>query len=667
MKDLSALLGVEAANIPPSKPHCITNETAHFNPTGLVHRRPNSTGHMNAISSDMDHGMMRHSLSALDARPIGELPSGDARYTCDLVSRDGMDVYRYPSPLHAVAMQSPIFFLLRHNDVMKKFQESSSKCQHRSHKFTIAHPTEPGLLTQRLDRYIRRLLQHKKALQNNNVEGSLETQSQTTCDTELSIENVGDNCSKISLPCRFATTTEIQESQGQQMPADCVAVVRSEVKQSRKVLVRRKVHEHIDSSDHKHEQVKWDEYLDKLFPLIATGSNAQKQGDETTNAPEKVHKAKHNYSVCRTNENITGKEKVASAETKLNNLSPNNLKGQLRDAESLNDLTNAIADDSGSFLQVSVAKVLKTNPTSQNAQENTSNGSECLSIHHKVRHSERSKQAQLKHCRFSEDVEVIRQRQDRFAGQKEQAHRSQSDNSIAEVSKTSTEWTSINQVEPSAMKILGSFAQDARSKKIPSQRKWRSTVEICQGVLDRNAAFSHSTVAHPARRGMRKDVLRPLKTETILQPWAGQRCGGAQRPMSDSECSTECESVQQGETSGSEERGDDEEEEGEWSDCPLGCPGDSNTSLSESCSSVDRISSQRKLEVLQGELVWPHYQQGRPTSEVPFQMSSHGCFVATPSDNCLPQAKICRIKASHALKKKILRCRSGSLKLMTTV
>ncbi|DAA25940.1 TPA: dapper, antagonist of beta-catenin, homolog 2-like [Bos taurus] len=37
----------------------------------------------------------------------------DPKYQCDLVSRGGREVYPYPSPLHAVALQSPLFALAR--------------------------------------------------------------------------------------------------------------------------------------------------------------------------------------------------------------------------------------------------------------------------------------------------------------------------------------------------------------------------------------------------------------------------------------------------------------------------------------------------------------------------------------------------------------------------
>lgn len=58
-------------------------------------------------------GTVRRSLSAphpptLD--PVSSVASCDfqSKHHCDLVARNGSDVYRYPSPLHAVALQSPV-------------------------------------------------------------------------------------------------------------------------------------------------------------------------------------------------------------------------------------------------------------------------------------------------------------------------------------------------------------------------------------------------------------------------------------------------------------------------------------------------------------------------------------------------------------------------------
>ncbi|EPQ03066.1 Dapper like protein 1, partial [Myotis brandtii] len=43
--------------------------------------------------------------------PLGVIADVNPKYQCDLVSKNGNDVYRYPSPLHAVAVQSPMFLL----------------------------------------------------------------------------------------------------------------------------------------------------------------------------------------------------------------------------------------------------------------------------------------------------------------------------------------------------------------------------------------------------------------------------------------------------------------------------------------------------------------------------------------------------------------------------
>uniref|UniRef100_UPI00358E3F31 dapper homolog 1-like n=1 Tax=Myxine glutinosa TaxID=7769 RepID=UPI00358E3F31 len=55
------------------------------------------------------------------------LPIGQARYCYDLISRDGSDLYHYPSPLHAVAIQSPLF-LLSSGSVDPAASTSESQC-----------------------------------------------------------------------------------------------------------------------------------------------------------------------------------------------------------------------------------------------------------------------------------------------------------------------------------------------------------------------------------------------------------------------------------------------------------------------------------------------------------------------------------------------------------
>ncbi|XP_029316462.1 LOW QUALITY PROTEIN: dapper homolog 1 [Cottoperca gobio] len=59
-------------------------------------------------------GTVRRSLSAphpatLDPVSLVAACDSQSKYHCDLVARNGSEVFRYPSPLHAVAVQSPVF------------------------------------------------------------------------------------------------------------------------------------------------------------------------------------------------------------------------------------------------------------------------------------------------------------------------------------------------------------------------------------------------------------------------------------------------------------------------------------------------------------------------------------------------------------------------------
>ncbi|XP_067877875.1 dapper homolog 2-like [Heterodontus francisci] len=123
-----------------------------------VSQRPVSTGDLN---------FLRHYLSV---DPVGAPLSccrgdwepeaaPDPKYQCDLVSRNSNEVYHYPSPLHAVALQSPLF------TASSSQQSSSSQEDLASGRATGAEtaarppPTAPRLLSKgRLDKYISGLV-----------------------------------------------------------------------------------------------------------------------------------------------------------------------------------------------------------------------------------------------------------------------------------------------------------------------------------------------------------------------------------------------------------------------------------------------------------------------------------------------------------------------------
>nr|XP_033812039.1 uncharacterized protein LOC117365602 isoform X2 [Geotrypetes seraphini] len=73
-------------------------------------RRPVSTGDLNFPPPFLH-------LADLSSLPQKELSPHLQLYTCDLVSHTTTDVYRYPSPLHAVALQSPLFTSLSQEEL----------------------------------------------------------------------------------------------------------------------------------------------------------------------------------------------------------------------------------------------------------------------------------------------------------------------------------------------------------------------------------------------------------------------------------------------------------------------------------------------------------------------------------------------------------------------
>ncbi|CAH7305489.1 dapper homolog 2 [Phodopus roborovskii] len=84
-------------------------------PRGMFRPRPVSTGDLERVLPD-DLGLQRAGTDAASSSLLChgiEVPAHalDPKYQRDLVARGGQEVYPYPSPLHAVALQSPLFAL----------------------------------------------------------------------------------------------------------------------------------------------------------------------------------------------------------------------------------------------------------------------------------------------------------------------------------------------------------------------------------------------------------------------------------------------------------------------------------------------------------------------------------------------------------------------------
>ncbi|XP_045666473.1 dapper homolog 1 isoform X1 [Ursus americanus] len=160
-------------------------------------------------------------------------------------------------------------------------------------------------------------------------------------------------------------------------------------------------------------------------------------------------------------------------------------------------------------------------------------------------------------------------------------------------------------------------------------RRWRSAAEV-----------SLEEALRRSRRGRREHV--GLYPAGVPLPYASPYAYVA----SDSEYSAECESLFHSTVL--------DTSEDERSNYTTNCFGDSESSVSEGEFAGDSTSSSDSEE--SGGLIWSQFVQTLPIQAV-----------TAPDLHSNPTKTFVKIKASHNLKKKILRFRSGSLKLMTTV
>ncbi|XP_066536620.1 dapper homolog 1 [Hoplias malabaricus] len=118
---------------------------------------------------DSSSGTVRRSLSAPYSPSLEGSYDSLSKYHCDLIAKNGNDVYRYPSPLHAVAVQSPIFFQsmvsqYKEEEGLSKsgeVPEENQKPEQTLGPQNTSWPASQTPLNKRLDSYIFGLLQRR--------------------------------------------------------------------------------------------------------------------------------------------------------------------------------------------------------------------------------------------------------------------------------------------------------------------------------------------------------------------------------------------------------------------------------------------------------------------------------------------------------------------------
>ncbi|KAJ1107066.1 hypothetical protein NDU88_004463 [Pleurodeles waltl] len=241
-----------------------------------------------------------------------------------------------------------------------------------------------------------------------------------------------------------------------------------------------------------------------------------------------------------------------------------------------------------------------------------------------------------KKCRFPEEGgESSKHGVRKGSPRSKKTPRSQSENSLmnkqASLDRTVTKYHTVDREE-----VAQSRGSRQRRPPIGAYRKWRSTAEICQDEV---------TPSDPYRGSKRS-----RKATKAMPPPPGSASPAGRHMLygytgSDSEYSAERLPVPRAPVCEPEE---------DLSGYTGNCYGESESSLSEAdspgSSDTDESDSDES-----GGLVWPQQLSPRVVS-------------STGAGNNGGQPKVfVKIKASHALKKKILRFRTGSLKVMTTV
>ncbi|KAM6274033.1 dapper homolog 1 isoform 2-T2 [Porphyrio hochstetteri] len=592
-------------------------------------------------------------LNISDGRP----KSADVhpKYQCDLVSKNGNDVYRYPSPLHAVAVQSPMF-LLPVTETPQREEERlgcdiSDVCagsETDSGKSTNAFlpqsswPAPCPSTTKRIDGYILSLVQKKThAVRTNKPRTSLNadptkgilrhgsmcvrqpsgvvahgnvinlksskqacvpsggsTAPDHTAPSPLKQrprEPAGEQLEsrKAALPAAFPTGT-VSELQSKHLPRG--------VKPAPPELNRNAVAAVGDVP-------KENGQLFATSPKDSPGKTVVLQPENRVSQPPKKILLKSSLQAARSSSPAV--EERPALDFKSEGSSSQSLDdGLLVNAQYIPAQQQSVKLHKGTRnVKILKSSALKHRPHLANGVEN---GSQTL--------REKTKPVGKK-CRFPDELDTNKKL-------KKPSSRGKRGSGLQPESGLQSRQAGLHK---SAIRSHGHGREVVVAKpkhKRADYRRWKSSAEI-----------SYEEALRRARRNRREGVgVYSQVPLPYVSPYA--------YVASDSEYSAECESLFHSTVV--------DTSEDEQSNYTTNCFGDSESSLSEVEFVGESTTTSDSDE--SGGLIWSQFVQTLPIQTV-----------TAPELHENAAKAFVKIKASHNLKKKILRFRSGSLKLMTTV
>ncbi|XP_043930388.1 dapper homolog 1 isoform X2 [Protopterus annectens] len=576
------------------------------------------------------------------------------KYQCDLISKNGSDVYRYPSPLHAVAVQSPMFFqtTMGSTKLEEKLHFSASdmsgselnpaKPEFSSLPQSNSWPASQPSSNKKLDNYIFSLIQKKaQPIRTNKPRTNLNT------DAAKGIFRQGSVCVRQTTGVLQGNTADLKPTRQVSLPCSETNTTDNNMPSPGKQW----------SNDSSNDPIE-----NRLAEVTVGFSHGNSNGLQTNSLPKKItnmivqvpspcpvsvvyqsgsvqHSGtlpnENTHKQMETYEDINGVKTVQHVSPRKGQRSPHivwsveerpplELRSEGSSSQSLDDghLVNARyipAEQQNIRVHRGIkhVKIVKVKSASQKNRMHISSIPE-----HSLQLGKDKTKVSTKKCHFSEDVDTNKKAVKKFSSRGKKVISPQLENMLP-VRQTGLSKTVLKH------NIHGREVFLAKPRHKRDYRRWKTIAEI-----------SYEEALRRARRRHRREMISACMQMPIHYRSPYAYIG------SDSEYSAECESLFHSTVV--------DTSEDEQSNYTTNCFGDSESSLSEADFVVGSSTTSDSEE--NGGLVWPQFGQ-------PLTVQSVG---VPELHNASPKTFV-KIKASHNLKKKILRFRSGSLKLMTTV
>ncbi|XP_054423468.1 dapper homolog 1 isoform X2 [Pteronotus mesoamericanus] len=591
------------------------------------------------------------------------------KYQCDLVSKNGNDVYRYPSPLHAVAVQSPMFLLcltgspLREeerlgnhaNDICVGSEldavKTDASLPSPSSLWSAPHPSS----SKKMDGYILSLVQKKTHPVRTN-----KPRTSVNADPTKGLLRNGSVCVRVTGGVSQGSSGNLKNSKPVPLPSGGISSLDNGTFSPLKQW----------SKESKAEQLE-----SKRLPLPEGGSLGAVPELQSKHLPKNTKPATQEQVRCPTA--VPGEAPKESSQIPASSPkeSPGRVLAPLQENKVVQPLKKMSQKNGLQAVPLAGPPPAPPAPLSsafpveeRPALDFKSEGSSSQSLeegplvkahfvpaqqpgvrpHRATRTAAAPRGSALKHraqalhgpegalptvrektrvankkCRFPDDVDTNKKLR------KVSAKGRRSGGGQAEAGVPSRPLGAAHRAGSRAHGH-GREAVVAKPKhKRTDSRRWRSAAEI-----------SYEEALRRARRARRENA--GLYPAAVALPYSSPYAYVA----SDSEYSAECESLFHSTVV--------DTSEDEQSNYTTNCFGDSESSVSEGEFAGESTSTSDSEE--SGGLIWSQFVQTLPIQTV-----------TAPDLHNNPTKTFVKIKASHNLKKKILRFRSGSLKLMTTV